>query len=159
MSLALFLAAAAAYAEPAYADPGQIDIAVARFTGAAIGQPGGAMQPVDRRLRLNSCTAPLALAWRTARRDSVVVQCPDAGGWRLFVAVDANPVAALPEPPAINRGDAVTIAVEGEGFSVSRPGEAMEAGAAGGWIRVRPVAGTPLSARIVRPGLVAVALP
>jgi len=158
MSLALFLAAAATAAS-AYANPVQIDNAVAHFTGAAIGQPGGALQPVDRRLRLNPCAAPLALAWRTARRDSVVVQCPDIGGWRLFVPVNAYPVATLPEPPAINRGDAVTIAVEGEGFSISRPGEAMEAGPAGQWIRVRPVAGEPIRARVVRPGLVAVALP
>lgn len=154
MSLALFLAAAAATA-----DLNQIDIAVARFTGAAIGESGGALQPVDRRLRLNRCAAPLALAWRTARQDSVVVQCPDVGGWRLYVPVVAQMAAALPEPPAILRGDAVTIAVAGEGFTVSRPGEAMEAGPAGGWIRVRPIAGEPVRARVVRPGLVSLALP
>lgn len=160
MSFVLFLAAASAYA-----DPGQIDLAVARFTGAAAGESGGAVQPVDRRLRLKPCSAPLALAWRTPRRETVVVQCPDTGGWRLFVPVSVQAGAALPAPPVINRGDGVTIAVTGEGFSVSRAGEAMEAGPVGAWIRVRALAtgpgqsAEPFRARIVRPGLVAVELP
>jgi flagella basal body P-ring formation protein FlgA len=156
-SLALVIATAAPFADLA-----AIDRQVAQFTGSAIGQPGGAATPVDRRLRLRPCGAPLSLAWRGARRDTVIVQCPDAGAWRLFVPVaGAAPVeAAL---PAIARGDAVTIAVNGEGFSVSQPGEAMESGAVGAWIKVRAVRGQrrygandTMQAQVVRPGLVAV---
>jgi len=136
-----------------------IDRAVAGFTGAEIGQPGGAVQPVDRRLALAPCAAPLALSWYGARRDTVLVQCPDAGSWRLYVPTSGGVMAAS-QPPAIQRGDAVTIAVQGDGFAVAQAGEALETGAAGAWIKVRPAANgaPPMRARIVRPGLVTVSL-
>jgi flagella basal body P-ring formation protein FlgA len=158
-SLALAIAAAAPFA-----DLDAVDRQVAQFTGAGIGQEGGATAAVDRRLRLNPCVSPLALSWRTQQRSTVMVQCPDAGGWRLFVPVKR----AAPEPaalPAINRGDAVTIAVTGDGFSVSQPGEALESGAVGAWIRVRTATNTrsytkdSLRAKVVRPGLVGIPLP
>lgn len=146
------------------ADLAAIDRQVAAFTGAPAGTPGGAVTPVDRRLRLEACPVQMSLNWRTERRDSVVVQCPAAGGWRLFVPVGGN-AAGYAAAPAIERGDAVTISVAGEGFSVSRPGEAMEAGPVGAWIRVRPAGNARTSrtetsrARVVRPGLVEIALP
>lgn len=160
MSLAAALALLAA---PTLADLAAIDGQVAAFTGAAIGAQGGAIQPIDRRLRLTACAAPLALAWRTERRETVEVRCPDAGGWRLYVPVRAVP-AAKPALPAVNRGDGVTIAVSGRGFTVSQPGEALEAGKPGAWIRVRTLDAKVadrdvLRARVVRPGLVSVALP
>lgn len=154
-SLALVLTAAAGFA-----DLEAIDREVAAFTGASIGQQGGAATPVDRRLRLNPCAAPLALSWHSPRRDSVLVQCPVAGGWRLYVPVRG--ATAESATPAINRGDAVTIAVAGDGFTVSQPGEALEGGAVGAWIRVRgvaavkPGANDAMRAQIVRPGLVSV---
>lgn len=161
MSFSLALAIVAA---GPFADLDAIDRQVAQFTGAVIGQPGGAAAPVDRRMRLQSCRGPLALGWNGQRRDSVVVQCPDAGSWRLFVPVagGAQAVAAL---PAVNRGEAVTIAIQGEGFTVSQPGEAMEAGPVGAWIKVRTVSASPrpgardaMRAQVIRPGLVAVPL-
>lgn len=165
MSLALGLTLAAA---AGFADLAAIDQQVQAFTGAPIGAPGGATTPVDRRLRLQSCAAPLAVTWNGMRRDSVLVQCP--GGWRLFVQV-ANATlgaAAAPVLPAVTKGDAVTIAVQGDGFTVSQPGEALEAGPIGAWIRVRAVASSAaaaanardtLRAQIVRPGMVAIPLP
>ena len=155
MSLALFLAAAASFA-----DLDTIDRQVAAFTGAPIGAAGGATQGLDRRLRLRPCYAPLALAWRGQTRDTVVAECPDAGGWRLFVPVRA--AASGPSgPPVVNRGDAVTMAISGDGFSVSQPAEALDAGGVGSWIRVRAAGGKgdPLRAQVVRPGLVALPLP
>lgn len=135
-----------------FADLAAIDHAVAGFAG-------GAAIPVDRRLRLDHCTAPLSLSWRTQRRDTVVVECPDTGGWRLFVPISMGGGAEA-AAVVINRGDAVTIAVGGAGFSVSQPGEAMESGAVGSWIRVRSAArGQPMRAQVVRPGMVAVPLP
>lgn len=136
-----------------------VDAAITAFTGVGIGVPGGANLPVDRRMRLAPCYSPLAISWYGNRQDNVLVQCPDVGGWRLFVAVSGNnrqnsaPIA----PPAVARGEAITIAVAGEGFSVSQSGEAMEAGAVGAWIRVRTSArATPIRAQISRPGLVIV---
>lgn len=135
-----------------FADLAMIDHAVAGFAGSAV-------NPVDRRLRLEGCASPLVLSWRTQRRDTVVVECPGTGGWRLFVPVSMGSANAF-APPAINRGDAVTIAVPGAGFSVSQPGEAMESGPVGGWIRVRSAGrGQAMRAQVVRPGVVAVPLP
>lgn len=137
-----------------FADHTAIDIAVAQFTGLPIGVPGGAALPVDRRLRLAACIAPLHLSWRGATRDSVVVQCPVAGGWRIFVGVVAagrQDVAA----PAVTRGEAVSVQATGDGFSVSQQGEALESGAIGSWIRVRTnPKGEAMRAQVVRPGLV-----
>ncbi|MEP7222790.1 MAG: flagella basal body P-ring formation protein FlgA [Novosphingobium sp.] len=149
------LLAAPPLAAQQFAQLPEIDRAVADFTGVGIGQPGGAAQPVDRRLRLAPCAERPLLSWYGGRRDTVQVQCPDAGGWRLFVPLLAGNAAAS-EAPAVLRGDAVTIAVEGEGFSVSQAGEAMEPGAVGSWIKVRSAAGgaAPMRARVVRPGLV-----
>lgn len=153
------MASAAVAQATGFHDLVAIDDAVARFTGAGIGRPGGANLPVDRRMRLSPCRSELSLSWYGARQDNVLVQCPDAGGWRLFVAVSGNvrQGTAPAEPPAVARGEAVTIAVEGDGFSVSQSGEAMEAGAVGAWIRVRTSAkATTMRAQITRPGLVVV---
>jgi flagella basal body P-ring formation protein FlgA len=158
------IAAASVAANGVFADLDAIDRQVAAFTGASIGAVGGAMTPVDRRLRLRHCNTGTALSWRTTMHDSVVVQCGDVNGWRIFVPVKAAPVAAARVENAINRGDAIAIAITGEGFSVSQPGEALESGAVGDWIRVRPATGArtqaePMRARIERPGLVSLAMP
>ena len=155
MSLALLLAAATPFA-----DLDAIDRQVAAFTGAPIGAEGGATLPLDRRLRLRPCGSPLALAWRGDRRDTVIADCRDAGGWRLFIPVRAG-ISGPATSPLINRGDAVTIAVAGDGFSVSQPGEALEAGAQGSWIRVRAAIGKggAMRAQVVRPGLVTLPMP
>ena len=135
-----------------------IDEAVARFTGAAPGKPGGAAHPVDRRLRLNPCAAPLALGWFGTRQDTVEVACPVPGGWKLYVPLAATSAQAA--APAVLRGEGVTIAVRDSGFAVSQPGEALEAGAVGAWIKVRGLAQNApvIRARVVRPGLVGIDL-
>jgi flagellar basal body P-ring formation protein FlgA len=142
------------------ADLAAIDRAVAQFTGAAQGQPGGAALPLDRRLRLAPCPVPLALGWYGARQDTVEVACRVAGGWKLFVPL-AGARAATEAQLAITRGDQVTITVRGEGFAVSQPGQALESGVLGAWIKVRGVAanGSVLRARVLRPGLVGMELP
>lgn len=158
-ALAAFAFAPAVSAQAGFYDLVAVDRAVAAFTGAGIGQPGGAALPVDRRMRLANCFGTLVVSWYGTRQDNVLVQCPDPGGWRLFVAVAGNPRqgAASAEPLAVARGEALTISVEGEGFTVSQSGEAMEAGQIGSWIRVRTsVRATPMRARIARPGLVVV---
>ncbi len=152
-----------------FVDLAAIDAQIARFTDAERGQVGGAILPVDRRLRLEPCLAELNLSWRNIRHDSLLVQCPVAGGWRLFVpikaAVIAPVVAAAPAVRviAVARGEVVSVTVNGEGFTVSQPGEAMEAGVVGEWVRVRMVKdgsprGEPMRAQIVRPGLLVVPL-
>lgn len=156
----LFTLIAAPAQAQSLADLGAIDRAVAEFTGTAPGITGGAAQPVDRRLRLAACTAPLALGWYGARRDMVEVRCPAAPGWRIYVPL-AGGGRAVAAAPLVERGDGVTIAVIGEGFTVAQPGEALESGAEGAWIKVRGVnpGAQVLRARVLRPGLVGIDLP
>jgi flagella basal body P-ring formation protein FlgA len=151
--IALLALAAAA----PFADPAQLDAAVVEFTGSPLGVPGGAAQPVDRRLKLASCRNPLGLSWYAGRRDAVLVQCPDAGGWRIFVPILQS---AADQTPAILRGEAVTIQIAGDGFAVTQAGQALDPGALNSWIRVKTSSADaqPLRARVVRPGLVRVDL-
>lgn len=145
---------AAPVAAQSLADLAAIDRAVAAFAGVP-----GAAQPVDRRLRLAACAVPLSLGWYGTRQDMVEVRCTSAPGWRIYVplAGGAREAAA----PLVSRGDAVTIAVSGEGFTVSQSGEALESGAEGAWIKVRGTAqgAQVLRARVLRPGLVGIDLP
>ena len=142
------------------ADLDAVDRAVAQFTGVPLGQPGGAAMPIDRRLRLTPCRVPLALAWHGLRRESVEVQCPMPGGWRLYVPLAGAGPAAM-QSDAITRGDAVTVTVMGQGFAVSQNGEALESGPVGAWIKIRTGGnGAPvLRARVLRPGAVGIDLP
>lgn len=161
LAVALLLAVPAHAA--AFADLDMLDRQVAAFTGAAVGQPGGALLPLDRRLRLQPCVTGVALSWRSANRESVVIQCGDANGWRLFVPVRQSGTDA-PAELAVRRGDAVAIAISGEGFTVSQPGEALQSGPVGAWVAVRPAAAgrsvaDTIQGQIVRPGLVAVPVP
>jgi flagella basal body P-ring formation protein FlgA len=157
---AALCAAAVPVSAAGFADPAAIDRAVARFTGAEIGAPGGARTPVDRRLRLAQCPAELALEWYGSARDTVLVRCPEPGGWRLFVPLTATR-GQQAGPDVVSRGETVTITVRGAGFTLSRQGEALEAGAVGEWIRVRPAdrRGDPFRAQVLRPGLVGMELP
>lgn len=143
-----------------HANLSDVDRAVAAFTGMPQGQPGGAALPVDRRLRLAPCRVPLATGWYGTRQDTVEVSCPMPGGWRLYVPL-AGMARGEAAPSAITRGDAVSIAVKGEGFTVAQSGEALESGPVGAWIKVRTAnPGAPvLRARVIRPGLVGIDLP
>ncbi|MDE2563875.1 MAG: flagella basal body P-ring formation protein FlgA [Sphingomonadales bacterium] len=133
---------------PGFASLDAIDAQVSAFAG-------GMAAPVDRRLKLAVCVAPLVLSWPGARRDTVLVRCPDPGSWRLYVPVVGGVPVAEAEAPAVQRGEAVTVTVRGDGFSVSQPGEALEPGAIGAWIRVRPGdRKDAVRAQVVRPGLV-----
>ena len=161
LALVATLAATPTLAQSAHADLNAIDSAIAQFTGLPQGAPGGAAMPVDRRLRLNPCRVPLALGWYGTRRDTVEVSCPVTGGWRLYVPLAVTTQAAAVSAPAVAKGDSVTINVSSEGFAVSQPGEALEGGPQGAWIKVRGLgAGAPvLRARVIRPGLVGIDLP
>lgn len=164
LRLTLALAALAAGTTPAMAQPfadlDAIDRQVAAFIGVNPAQAAGAFAPVDRRLRLNACARPLSLAWNGNRRETVLVQCPVAGGWKLYVPIFmASAGIAITAPPVVMKGDAVTVTVKGQGFSVSQSGEALDAGAIGEWIRVKVGKDGEVRAQILRPGAVGMDLP
>jgi flagella basal body P-ring formation protein FlgA len=151
-------------------DLSALDMRVAMFAGALPGAEGGPRAPIDRRLKLADCAGEPSLAWRSERRDAVVVSCQGAASWRIFVpiqrsgAVPATTVAAAGAPapvtapikaePVIRRGDAVTIQVATGAFAVTRDGVALSDAPAGGRLRIkiddRP---NPVQAVAVEPGL------
>jgi flagellar basal body P-ring formation protein FlgA len=162
ISLAILgLSLSASARAQALADLAAIDAQVVAFTGAAIGEPGGAALPTDRRLRLRPCPAAPQLDWFGARRDVVQVSCAVPGGWRIFVPLRNASITAAPAVPLIARGDAVSVTVSGDGFAISQQGEALEPGAAGAWIKVRLVGvkAEPVRAQVLRPGAVGIVLP
>lgn len=135
-----------------------VDRQVATFLGQSADGTGATFVPVDRRLRLATCSGQLALSWYGTRQDSVLVRCPDASGWRIFVRVQGStPSTSAPAAtPAVARGDAVTVTLRGAGFSVSQSAEAMENGAIGEWIRIRMNKTSEMRAKILQPGNVRV---
>jgi flagellar basal body P-ring formation protein FlgA len=167
LSLLLVASSASPALAATFADLAVLDGEVAAFTGAPQGAPGGAALPVDRRLRLAECSGPLALSWYGSRRETVLVECAAPGGWKVYVPLRSVAVGtAAAAAPVVARGDAVTVLVSGAGFAVSQPGEAMEPGALGAWIRVRsaggkgePVRAQVLRAQVLRAGVVGIPLP
>jgi len=150
--------AAAALATPAlaqgFADPAMIDQEVATFLGVSPADAGRAFIPVDRRLKLADCAAPLSIGWPGTRRDSVLVQCPQVGGWKLYVRTMVQSAAGQTAAvgPVIKRGDVVTVTVKARGFSVSQEGQALDAGAVGDWIRIKVGKDKEMQAQVLRPG-------
>ena len=138
-----------------------VDDAVAHFTGKAVSEIGGAMQPVDQRLRLAQCAAPLALSWYGRLQTAVEVRCPQPGGWRIFLPVvmpDQSSSSGGKE--GVERGDLVTLTIEGEDFAITRQAEALESGAVGALVRVRTDAKTgSMQAKVTGAGEVGILLP
>ncbi|MFV0643429.1 MAG: flagella basal body P-ring formation protein FlgA [Sphingomonadaceae bacterium] len=145
--------------------PMQIDAEVARFTGHAAGHPGGAITRTDPRIRLAPCQQPLALEWYGRSKNNVLVRCPTAGSWRIFVPlvpVSAKEAASGDSSPVmVARGETVTLIAKGNGFSLTRQAEALQSGTAGDWISIRPLgtgrkARETMRARILSPGTVSI---
>lgn len=165
---ALVLAAAAS-ASPAAAQTFQsidaIEEQVTATLGAEIGQPGGPARPIDRRLRLTSCPAPIIV--EPINLGAVTVRCQQIG-WRIRVPVlDGERATAQAAPagrrartePVIRRGDPVALVVMTGSFTVSRQAVAEQDGAPGDRIRVRtepraaPIVGEVLpDGRVAMPG-------
>lgn len=141
-----------------FTDPAQIDREVASFLGSSPTHAGTAFVPVDRRLKLAICSQSLAAGWQGTRRDSVLVQCPQPGGWKVYVRLVGQPAAEQAQQAAVKRGQAVTVTLRGSGFSVSQSAQALEDGAAGDWIRIRVGKETEMQAEVLRPGAVGVNL-
>ncbi|GAO39781.1 hypothetical protein SCH01S_39_00660 [Sphingomonas changbaiensis NBRC 104936] len=124
-----------------------LDRAAEIFAGARLGEPGGPIAPIDRRLRLANCSSSPEFTWRTDAHDAIVIRCPDPRGWRIFVSVRAIPAApvapaavqqaAVKAEPVIRRGDPVTLEASQSGFAVSADGIAMGDAAPGERLQVK----------------------
>jgi len=123
---------------------------------ADIGQPGGPVTHLDRRLKLQPC--PQTVTIDPPALGAVALRC-ESLGWRIRVPLVKSPNAqavanatavgnsspaaiyqpAQPAtPPIIKRGDPVQLIAGNGGFTVSTAAVAQEDGRLGGRIRVKP---------------------
>jgi flagellar basal body P-ring formation protein FlgA len=148
-AISLLLAAITATPAPAqmvehrYEDVAALDSAVATSLGATIGTVGGAIAPIDRRLRLATCSGPVVV--EPPVMGAATVRCA-AQGWRIRVPIagagrvpSANAGAArgAAAAPLVRRGDEVALVIATGNFTVSGSGIAETGGAEGDRIRVR----------------------
>jgi flagella basal body P-ring formation protein FlgA len=140
--IVLFVSAGASGSVPGFQDLDVLNRKVAISLGADIGQPGGAANGIDRRLRLAPCAAPEI---DPVLAGAVTVRCP-ALGWRVRVplmrggAPSASAASAGPRvrgEPVVHRGDPVEMLVATGSFTVSLQAVAEQDGAPGDRIRVR----------------------
>lgn len=164
----LLILAAVTAATPASAQSFQsiadIEEQLVAALGAEIGQPGGPARPVDRRLKLTRCPAPIIV--EPVVLGAVTVRC-QAVGWRIRVPVaQARADAPLAQAaarkakaePIVRRGDPVSLVVMAGSFTVSRQAIAEQDGAAGDRIRVRTEPRTPpMIGQVLPDGRVAIA--
>lgn len=130
----LLLMGSAAAAQP-FQDVAALDAQVEAALGAAIGEPGGAAAPVDRRLKLAACPGPVSLG--EPAMGAVAVRCA-ALGWRIRVPLLRVQTAAAEKPkPVVRKGDQVELRAASSGFTVSTVAVAEEDGAIGDRIRVK----------------------
>jgi len=151
------------FAVPATAAPFQdipaLEKRVTAALGAGIGEPGGPMAPIDRRLKLAACPANVTID--PPRLGAIALRCP-ALGWRIRVPLTrladapAQGVAMIAKAePVVRRGDPVDLVAEADGFSVSISATAQEDGVPGARIRVRADGKrTPIYAEVMADGSV-----
>jgi flagella basal body P-ring formation protein FlgA len=159
--LVLLAAASEAAAVPGFQDLDALDRKVAISLGADIGAPGGAANPIDRRLRLAPCADAVV---EPPIGGAATVRCPSLG-WRLRVplmrgggsstATGSSAVARVRAEPVVRRGDPVEMLVSTGAFTVSLQAIAEQDGAPGDRIRVRADAkSAPRMAEVVDAGQV-----
>ena len=142
---------------------GLLDSRISAALGAGIGEPGGAANPLDRRLHLAACPQPAEIA--EPAMGAVTVRCQPLG-WRIRVPLvqsQSTSTAAVPAAahaaPVIRRGDQIELVAISSGFTVSTLAVAEQDGAPGERIRVRtehrsaPIIGLVLEdGRVALPG-------
>lgn len=168
LSVFLLLSAGAqpVMAQQKFENLDRIDGLVAMTVGANIGEPGGPVAPVDRRLRLAACPSTPNVGGPVF--GAAIVKC-DALGWRIRVPLAAGGPAATGVPASrfgaaarpvqreivVKRGDPVQLMAGNATFSVSRMMIADEDGAVGQTIRVREdKKSTPVLAQVMEMGTV-----
>lgn len=167
-----YLCATPALAQQKFENLDRIDSLVAMTVGANMGEPGGPMAPVDRRLRLAACPTTPSIDGPVF--GAAIVKC-DALGWRIRVPLASGAAAGTtgalggapgrytaaarpaPKQAVVQRGDPVQLTAGDATFTISRMMIADEDGAAGEMIRVREDRKSPpVLAQVVGMGIVRV---
>lgn len=155
---------AAQSALPPAQDLGQLERMVVATVGADIGQPGGPMAPIDRRMRLAAC--PGGIQIDPPSLSSVTVRCTTSG-WRLRVPLLRENMAmasgsammggaqTASANAAVRKGDPVQLVAQGSSFSISIDATAMEDADIGRRVRVATASkGSTLFAEVIDVGRV-----
>ena len=146
----------------------QLEEMVVGSLGAGVGQAGGPMAPIDRRMRLAACGNGIQIDPPSA--GAVTVRCTTAG-WRLRVPLMRNGAVSTAGASAlggsgggsgssianaeVRRGDPVQLIAQGPSYSISIDAMAMEDGRIGNRIRVASAAkGSTMFAEVVDVGKV-----
>ncbi len=124
---------------PGFEDTSLLDRQVAGHLGAAIGEVGGALAPIDPKLKLKRCSDALEIS--ETQRNAILVSCP-ALGWRIFVPVrlgssGSNRSSGTAQEPLVQRNQPVTLVIRRPNFSISYSVVAQQSGALGDYIPVR----------------------
>lgn len=156
--MTILLAALLAATPPGgFEDIARLEARVIGALDAGVGQPGGPVAAIDRRLKLARCPEPVTID--PPALGAVALRCPVLG-WRIRVpqvgvAGGFTQSAQARATPLVRRGDPVEIRAEGSAFSVVGSAIADEDGAQGARIRVRTDrTRPPLVAEVVDVGLV-----
>jgi flagellar basal body P-ring formation protein FlgA len=147
-----FLLGATSLAAQQMEDVGALDAQIAATTGAEIGAPGGAAQPVDRRLKLARCSEALDVA--PSPFGDAIVRCKSLG-WRIRVPLVQGAQGIASGEMLVKRGESVDLVIGGNGFEVSVAATALEDGGLGKPIRVKtPTAAAAIVATVYSRGVV-----
>jgi flagella basal body P-ring formation protein FlgA len=141
-ALAAFSAPVAAQMQPPAMNIDELEKIVISTLGADIGQPGGPLAPIDRRMRLAACPAGVQID--PPAMNAITVRC-NAAGWRIRVPLtreglpvtgSGNRVAAQNGNADVRRGDPVQLIAQGPSFQISIDATAMEDANIGSRVRV-----------------------
>lgn len=156
LAFLLFLLAGPAYAAAGAGGFEDLDKLEGRLIGAldvGVGQVGGPITHLDRRLKLQPCPVPAVID--PPALGAIALRCEPLG-WRIRVPLMKTPtqtIAAAPAvytpqqpatPPVIKRGDPVQLVASNDGFTVTSQAVAQEDGQLGGAIRVKSDARGPV---------------
>ena len=122
-----------------FEDTTLLDRQVASHLGADIGDVGGALAPIDPKLKLKRCASAVDISETT--KNALLLSCPQLG-WRIFVPVRFGSLTSRqdgsnPAEPVIQRNQPVTLIVRRSNFSISYGVIAQKSGAVGEYIPVR----------------------
>lgn len=152
------LASTTAVAQPAFEDLDRLDRRVTAALGADVGEPGGPLRPIDRRLRLAACPAQATIS--VPQPSAAVIECRPLG-WRINVPLSVAVIdraARTPREPVVRKGELVEVVADGGSFTVSTVAVAQQDGAAGEMIRLRADGrAAPIVAEVQSPGRAVIA--
>lgn len=126
-------------ATSSFEDTVHLDRQVGAYLNANIGDSGGARAPIDKKLKLKRCSAPVQITH--TNRNSVLVSCPKSG-WRIFVplsggASSRKSYSSNSDEYVVRRNQPLMLVVKRPHFSISYSVVAQKNGRVGDYIPVR----------------------